>query len=160
LSDDRFSEAAAVFAESLVLYRRTGSCVLVSPFYAFRAFALARCGRLAEAHEQLDEARRIVADNEERWCEPEVWRIDGLLALAAGDQQRAEARFHDALASARRLGLRPWELRAAAALARLWAEQGKRQDAHDLLHPVYAGFTEGLDLPDLKDAKALLDDLA
>jgi class 3 adenylate cyclase/tetratricopeptide (TPR) repeat protein len=160
LRDNRFSEAAAVIAESIVLYRRTGSGVLASPFYAYRALALARCGRLAEAHEQLGEAHRIVADNEQRWCEPEVWRIDGLLALEEGNQRRAEARFHDALASARRLGLRPWELRAATTLARLWAEQGKRQEGHDLLHPVYTGFTEGLDLPDLKDAKALLDELA
>jgi class 3 adenylate cyclase/tetratricopeptide (TPR) repeat protein len=160
LSDDRFSEAAAAIAESLILYRRTGSSVLSSPFYAYRAFALSRCGRLAEAHEQLDEAHRIVADNEERWCEPEVWRIEGLLALDAGDQHVAEARFQDALASARQLGLHPWELRATTTLARLWAEQGKLQEAHGLLHPVYAGFTEGFDLPDLKDAKALLDELA
>jgi class 3 adenylate cyclase/predicted ATPase len=159
LRDDRFSEAAAVFAESLALYRRTGSCVLVSPFYAYRALALARDGRPAEAREQLDEAYRIVADNEDRWCEPEVWRIEGLLALDAGDQRRAEGRFQDALASARRLGLRPWELRAATTLACFWAEQGKRQDAHDVIRPVYAGFTEGFDTPDLKDAKALLDTL-
>jgi predicted ATPase len=143
LYDDRFSEAAAAIAESLALYQHTGSAVLVSPFHAYRALALARCGRLLEAHEQLDEAHRIVADNEERWCEPEVWRIDGLLALEGGEQRMAEARFHDALASARRLGLHPWELRAAATLARLWAEQRKRQEAYDLLHPVYAGFTEG-----------------
>jgi predicted ATPase len=159
LYDDRFSEAAAALAESLALYQRTGSGVLVSPFYANLAHALARCGRRAEAHEQLDEAHRIVAQHEERWCEPEVWRIAGLLALEAGDRQVAEARFHDALATARRLGLRIWELRAATALARLFAEQGKRQDAHALLQPVYAGFTEGFDLPDLKDAKTLLAEL-
>ena len=160
LHDDRCSEAATAIADSLALYQRTGSGVLVSPFYAYRALALARCGRLSEAHEQLGKAHRIVADHEERWCEPEVWRIEGLLALEAGDQHMAAARFQDALASARRLGLRPWELRAATILARLWAEQGKRQEAHDLLHPVYAGFTEGFDLPDLKGGKALLDDLA
>jgi uncharacterized protein HemY len=96
--------------------------VLVAPFHAYRA--LARCGRRAEANKHLDEARRVVADNEERWWEPEVWRIEGLLALDAG------ARFQDALASARRLGLRPWGLRAATTLARLWAEQGKWKEAH------------------------------
>ena len=100
-----------------------------------------------------------MADNEERWCEPEVWRIEGLLALDAGDQPVAEARFQDALANARRLGLRLWELRAATTLARLWSEQGLRQKAHDLLAPVYDGFTEGFDIPDLKDTKALLDEL-
>jgi predicted ATPase len=160
LHDGRFVEAAAAFAEGFALYEDTGSAVLASPLYTYRALALARCGRPAEAHEQLAEAQRIVADNEERWCEPEVWRVEGLLALDAGDQHGAEARFQDALASARRLGLRPWELRAATTLARLWAEQGKRHEPHDLLHPVYSGFTEGFDLPDLKDAKALLDELA
>jgi tetratricopeptide (TPR) repeat protein len=111
LREERFSEAAAASAESLALYRRIGSAVFASPIYAYSAFALARCGRPAEAREQVAEAHRIVAHNEDRWCEPEVWRVEGLLALDAGDQPLAEARFQDALANARQLGLRPWELR-------------------------------------------------
>jgi predicted ATPase len=158
--DGHFADAAAAFAEGFALYEGTRSAVLASPLYIFSALALARCGRPAEAHEQLAAVHRIVAHNEERWCEPEIWRVEGLLALDAGDQALAEARFQDAIACARRLGLRPWELRAATTLARLWAEQGERRRAHDLLLPVYAGFTEGFDLPDLKDAKALLDELA
>lgn len=160
LHEERFSEAATASAEGLALYRRIGSAVFASPIYAYSALALARCGRPPEAREQLAEARRIVAHNQDRWCEPEVWRVEGLLALDAGDRGVAEARFQDALATARQLGLRPWELRSATTLARLWAEQGKRQEAHGLLHPVHAGFTEGFDLPDLKDAKTLLDELA
>jgi predicted ATPase len=57
-------------------------------------------------------------------------------------------------------GAKLWELRAASSLARLWSEQGRRAEAYDLLAPVYDWFTEGFDTPDLKDAKALLEDLA
>jgi predicted ATPase len=160
LNSDRFSEAAAAIAESLELYRRSGSGIFLAAIYANHALALARCGRLAEAHEQLQEARSVVEHNQERWCEPEVWRINGLLTLDAGDRRSAEGRFHNALTSARRFGLRPWELRAAMSLARLWAEQGRRSDAYDLLAPVYGWFTEGFETRDLTDAKALLDELA
>jgi predicted ATPase len=72
----------------------------------------------------------------------------------------AEARFHNPLTSARRFGLRPWELRAAISLARLWRDQGRRAEARDLLAPVYGWFTEGFETADLKEAKALLDELA
>jgi class 3 adenylate cyclase/tetratricopeptide (TPR) repeat protein len=159
LDNDRFSEAAAAIAESLELYRRSGSGIFLAAIYANHALALARCGRLAEAHKQLEEARSVVEHNQERWYEPEVWRIDGLLALDAGDRRSAEARFHNALTTARRFGLRPWELRAATSFARLWRDQGKRAQARDLLAPVYGWFTEGFDTADLKDAKALLEEL-
>ena len=159
LNTDRFSKAAAAIAESLALYRRTGSGIFLAAVYANHALALARCGRLAEAHEQLEGARSIVKHNQERWCEPEVWRIDGLLALDAGDRRLAQARFQSALTSADRFGLRPWQLRAATSLARLWADEGKRAEARDVLAPIYGRFTEGFETADLKDAKALLDEL-
>jgi predicted ATPase len=73
---------------------------------------------------------------------------------------QAEESFHQAIAVARDQGARVWELRAATSLARLWHVQGRRAEAHDLLAPVYGWFTEGLDTPDLKEAKALLDELA
>ena len=74
-------------------------------------------------------------------------------------QGQAEASFQKALNTARRQGARSLELRAAASLARLWRDQGKGAQAHDLLAPVYGWFTEGFDTADLKDAKALLDEL-
>jgi class 3 adenylate cyclase/tetratricopeptide (TPR) repeat protein len=160
LNNNRFSKAVAAIAESLALYQRTGSGIFLAAIYANHALALARCGRLAEAHKQLEEARSVVEHNQERWCEPEVWRIDGLLALDSGDRRLAEARFHNALTSARRFGLRAWELRAAISLARLWADEGKRAEARDVLTPVYGWFTEGFETADLKDAQALLDELA
>jgi predicted ATPase len=76
------------------------------------------------------------------------------------DAAQAQACFERALAIARTQGAKSWELRAAMSLARLWRDQGRRRKAHDLLAPVYAWFTEGFDTLDLREAKALLDDLA
>jgi class 3 adenylate cyclase/predicted ATPase len=110
----------------------------------------------------LTEALTLVESTGERWFEAELHRVRGklLLALPEPDQPDAEACFHQALAVAREQDARMWELRAATSLARLWAEQGKRSEARDLLAPVYCWFTEGFDTADLKDAKALLEELA
>ena len=75
------------------------------------------------------------------------------------DAAKAEAHFERALAVARAQQAKSWELRAAMSMARLWREQGKRDEARDLLAPVYGWFTEGFDTPDFKQAKALLDEL-
>jgi peroxiredoxin len=93
---------------------------------------------------------------------PEPPRLKGALLLrqAAPDVAQAETCFHHALDIACRQEAKSLELRAATSLARLWQSQGKRQDAYDLLAPVYGWFTEGFDTADLKDAKALLDALA
>jgi predicted ATPase len=98
----------------------------------------------------------------ERYYEAELHRLKGQLLLqsAVSDVARAETYFHQALTLARRQQAKSLELRAAMSLARLWQQQGKRQDAHDLLAPVYHWFTEGFDTADLQDAKALLAALA
>ena len=83
-----------------------------------------------------------------------------LLARSSDNQAEAETCFHHALDIARNQQAKSLELRAATSLARLWQSQAKRQEAHDLLAPVYGWFTEGFDTADLKDAKALLDELA
>ena len=75
------------------------------------------------------------------------------------DPAKAEDSFRTALAIAREQGTRGYELRAATSLARLWREQGRRADAHELLAPICGWFTEGFDTPDLKEAKALLAEL-
>ena len=94
----------------------------------------------------------------ERWCEAEVNRIAGEIALLSPepDVAKAEAYFERALAVAREQQAKSWELRAAMSMARLWRDQGKRDEARDLLAPVYGWFTEGFDTLDLKEAKALL----
>jgi predicted ATPase len=98
----------------------------------------------------------------ETWCEAEVHRIAGEIALKSPepDKAKAEAYFARALAVARQQQAKSWELRAAMSMARLWRDQGKRDAARDLLAPVYGWFTEGFDTRDLKEAKGLLDQLA
>ena len=98
----------------------------------------------------------------QRWCEVDVHRIAGEIALMARepDAAKAEAYFERAPAVARERKTKSWELRAAMSMARLWRDQGKRPQAHDLLAPVYGGFTEGIDTLGLKEAKMLLDELA
>lgn len=90
----------------------------------------------------------------------ELFRSRGELERHRGADDEAEAHFEQALATARRQGIKPFELRAAASIARLRRDQGKANEAHDQITPIYDWFTEGFDTPDLKDAKALLDGLA
>jgi class 3 adenylate cyclase len=109
-----------------------------------------------------DEAIDKVERSKEKWCEAEVHRIAGEIALKSltPDAEKAEKYFEHAVAVARQQQAKSWELRAAMSLARLWRSQGKPQQARELLAPVYAWFTEGFDTLDLKEAKALLDELA
>ena len=98
----------------------------------------------------------------ERGSDAEIHRLRGELTgrLPHPDPAKAEESFRTALAIAREQGTRGDELRAAASLARLWREQGRRGEARDLLAPIYGSFTEGFDRQDLKEAKALLEELA
>ena len=98
----------------------------------------------------------------ERWCGAEVNRVAGEIALQSPEpgSTKAEVYFERALAVARQQQAKSWELRASMSLARLWCNQGKRTEARDLLTPIYGWFTEGFDTLDLKQAKALLDELA
>ena len=99
--------------------------------------------------------------SKESWWEAEINRIEGELALKSPpDAARAEVYFERALAVARQQQAKSWELRASMSLARLWRDQGKPQQARELLAPVYGWFTEGFDTRDLKEAKALLQELA
>ena len=105
---------------------------------------------------------RVAVDNSGfRYLEAEIYRLTGelLLQQAIPNASQAETCFHQALDIARCQQAKSWELRAATSLARLWQSQGKRQDAHDLLAPVYEWFTEGFETADLNEAKVLLDEL-
>ena len=97
----------------------------------------------------------------ERWYEAELYRLKGTLLLQQHTDNQAESEncFHHALDIAWNQQAKSLELRAATSLARLWQQQGKRQEAHNLLAPVYGWFTEGFDTADLQEAKALLDGL-
>ena len=123
--------------------------------------AYAELDQFDDAWRCMGEAVTAVNTTKERWCEAEVSRIAGEIALKSPrpDEAKAEAYFERALAVAREQQAKSWELRAAMGLARLWRDQGKRQQARDLLAPVYGWFTEGFDTLDLKEAKALLEQL-
>ncbi|MCH9052953.1 MAG: hypothetical protein IIA72_18120 [Proteobacteria bacterium] len=131
-----------------------------SYFLAVLAETLSKAGQRDEALRVLDQALDLVAETEEQWWAAEIYRLKGeLLLIQEADTTEIEGHFHKAIEVARQQSARLLELRATTSLARLWQSQGRRQDAHDLLCPVYDWFTEGFDTADLKDAKALLDDL-
>ena len=123
---------------------------------------MARAGRADEALARLDQAQELAERTGQRFMDPEFHRVRGetLLVRSADDTAAAKAEFDRALVIARAQSAKSWELRAATSLARLWGESGKREEARDLLAPVYGWFTEGFDTPDLKDTKTLLDSLA
>jgi predicted ATPase len=109
----------------------------------------------------LAEALAVMDDTGLRYYGAELSRLQGavLLLQAVPDAAQAEACFQQALDVARQQQAKSWELRAATSLARLWQSQDKRQEAHDLLAPVYAWFTEGFDTADVQEAKVLLGEL-
>ena len=107
----------------------------------------------------MDDALQIAETRGERWFAAGLNRHKGHLLLRQGHPEAAEEFYRKALSVAEAQGARLWELRAAESLARLRRDQGRRTEARDLLAPVYAWFTEGFDTPDLKEAKALLDEL-
>lgn len=120
-----------------------------------------RLWRINEALATVDRALTRVGETQERWHEAELWRIKGELLPPRADRAgpEGEACFRRAIEVAREQSARSPELRATVNLARLWSEQGERRKASDLLAPIYGWFTEGFDTDDLKDAKALLDEL-
>jgi predicted ATPase/class 3 adenylate cyclase len=125
------------------------------------AQACERAGQSEEALATLARALEMADKTGERWFEPELHRLRGewLIVHRSGEQAEAEACFERALAVARLQSAKMWELRAAVSFARLRRDQRRRAEACDLLAPVYEWFTEGFDTPDLKGAKALLDEL-
>jgi predicted ATPase len=113
------------------------------------------------AESSLERAFEIVKETGEGWAEPELHRVaaEATLRRPGADLLAAEERFEEAIALARKQGSKWWELRATISLARLLNEQGRRDEAHTMLAEIYGWFTEGFDTADLKDAKALLDEL-
>jgi predicted ATPase len=135
---------------------------LSTPFHlALLAEALALAVKIEGGLTILDDALAKAAVSGERCWDAEIHRLRGELTsrLPYPDPAKAEESFRTALAIAREQGTRGYELRAATSLARLWAEQGRRAEARDLLAPLYGWFTEGFATADLKEAKALLDEL-
>ena len=115
--------------------------------------------QVEEAMTLLDGALQIVERTGERWFAAELHRQKGQLILRQGHSDAAEELYCKALSIARDQEAKMWELRASVSLARLRRDQGRSTEARELLAPVYGWFTEGFDTPDLKEAKALLDQL-
>jgi predicted ATPase len=135
----------------------TGALLAIPYMHMQIAEALGRLGRPQEGLPLLAQALALVARGNMRRYEAEIYRVRGDLYGRCGTPDQAEADYRQALAIARHQQAKSWELRAATSLARLWQQQGKRQDAYELLAPVYNWFTEGFDTADLQEAKALLE---
>jgi predicted ATPase len=131
-------------------------------FLSYLARAHAELGKFEDAWCSIGESITAVQATKERWGEAEVHRTAGEITLMSPEPDAAKAQkyFERALAVARQQEAKSWELRASMSLARLWRDQGKRNDARDLLAAVYGWFTEGFATLDLKEAKALLHELA
>jgi class 3 adenylate cyclase/predicted ATPase len=156
-----WAEGLTQIHEGLAAWRTVGGRALWHWFRALLAEAYGRAGQVEEGQRALSEALETLQTTEDRLYEAEVYRLKGeLLQQAAAQQAEAEEHLQQALAVGRRQQAKSLELRAATSLARLWQSQGKRQEAYDLLAPVYDWFTEGFDTADLQEAKRVLGDLS
>jgi class 3 adenylate cyclase/predicted ATPase len=157
----RASDAIEMLVSGITARRTTGATLLM-PFYLPQlARAHAKLAQFQEAWRCIGEAMTAVGTTKEKWCEAEICRTAGELTLMSPelDTAKAQVHFERAIAIAHEQQAKSWELRAATSLARLWQGQGRLSEAHDRLAPIYGWFTEGSDTLDLKDAKALLDQL-
>jgi predicted ATPase len=153
-------EGLTVLTKGLSVYRGTGALTGMPVSLILLADAYGRLGRPVEGLDRLTEAAQIIEMTDGRCYEAWLHRLRGDLLYTAGDRPGAEYSYQQALAVAKQQSAKTVELYAAASLARLWQDQGKRTEARDLLAPIYGWFTEGLDTPVLQDAKTLLDQLA
>jgi class 3 adenylate cyclase/predicted ATPase len=153
------AEGISLLRDGSAAYRATGAETWMPSYIAFLARAYEIAGQMEDALTHLDDALQIVERTGERWLEAELHRQRGQLLLQQGNPEAAEQLYRKALSIAREQEAKLWELRAAVSLARLRRDQDRHAEARDLLAPIYGWFTEGFDTPDLKDAKALLDEL-
>jgi predicted ATPase len=147
--------------QGLIAHRATGAELWRPYFLALLAEAHGIQGEPETGLTALTEALTLVDTTGERWYEPELYRLKGELLLKQSSDNRTEAEscFRQAISIAQNQSAKSWELRAATSLTRLWQQQGKRDEARQLLGDVYGWFTEGFDTADLQDAKALLEAL-
>jgi class 3 adenylate cyclase/predicted ATPase len=164
IADGDLEDGASRLRDGLIGWRRSGS-IYMGPFRLARvADGLLLAGKSDEAQEVLAEAVAIAQKTGEQWSAPELERLSGIALSrpsdALFDPEQGEQHLRRAVVMASESRLRLTELRAATGLARLWRDGGRRAEAHDLLAPVHGWFTEGFNTPNLKEAKALLEELA
>jgi predicted ATPase len=153
-------QGVEVIKQGIAAMRASGVSSFIPYSITQLADAYGMAGQPAAGLEWLGEAISIIEATGERWYEAEIRRLRGDLLRAAGDDTTAEASFRDAIAVASKQQAKLFELRASTSLSRLRCDRGKRTEARELLAPVYGWFTEGFDTLDLKEAKALLEQLA
>jgi predicted ATPase len=155
-------ESVQMLTTSIAAFRSTGAAVGLPLYLSYHARAHAELGRFDEAFRCIGEAMTLMEKTGERWWEADIHRTAGEITRKspAPDTAKAEAYFERALTLARAHQARSVELRAVTSLARLWRDQGKRNEARDFLAPVYGWFTEGFDTRDLIEARTLLNALA
>jgi class 3 adenylate cyclase/predicted ATPase len=159
----RPAEGIAQIREGLAAYRAGGSELGWPWILALLAEASGKVGQAEEGLKALAEALAIAAKNVDVIYDAEIHRLKGELLLAcsgADNRTEAESSFRRAIDIARRQQAKSWELRTATSLSRLLQKQGKKEEARQMLAEIYGWFTEGFDTADLKDAKALLEELS
>ena len=154
------AEGISLLYGGLSAYRATTGAVLWQPYFiALLAKACEIAGQIEEAMTRLDTALQIAERTGERWFAAELYRHKGQLLLRQGHAEESEELYCKALSIAKEQEAKLWELRAAMSLARLRRDQGRCAEAHELLASIYGWFTKGFGMPDLKEAKALLEEL-
>jgi class 3 adenylate cyclase/predicted ATPase len=153
-------EGITQLQQGVAIWRSSGAEVGIPFMFTLLADAYGKAGQPKEGLKQFDEALRSMEVRNEGIFETEMYRIRGELFISISDFAAAEQSFSEALSVARRQRAKLFELRAAMSMARLWRDQGKRDEARELLAPVYGWFTEGFDTLDLQEAKRLLEELA
>jgi predicted ATPase len=156
----RVPDAVRTITSGITSARSTGATLFLPFFELHLAQCKAQIGKLDDAWRYIDDAMTMTELTGGRWLEAEVNRMAGEIAIVSNGAEKAENYLEHALVVARKQQVMSLELRAAMSLARLWRSQGKPQQARELLAPVYGWFTEGFDTIDLKEAKALLEELA
>ena len=156
------SDSLHAMISGIDAYRSAGSTAVMPLWLSYLARAYAVLRQFDDARRCISEAMKAIETTRERSSEAETHRIAGKIALKSPepDAAKAQTHFERALLVSRQQQAKSWELRAAMSMARLWRDQGKVQQARELLAPVYGWFTEGFGTRDLTEAKALLDELA
>ena len=161
LLEGRPGEALPLLTRALEAYRATGAGVWLPYFLSILGNAYIQAGRLDDARETLNEGLATAERSNELCQKAELLRLNGELTLLTGSHKAgaAEDCFRQAIGTAQLQLSKAWELRATTSLARLYKRQGRHTEARQLLSDIYGWFTEGFDTPDLRSAKALLDEL-
>ena len=160
LLEGRPNEALPLLTRGLEAYRATGAGLALPYYLSILGDACIQAGRSDDARDALDEGLAIAERSDELCQKAELYRLKGELAVRTGSQNGdAEAHFRLAIGTSRHQLSKAWELRATTSLARLCKQQDRRDEARQMLSDAYAWFTEGFDTPDLKAAKALLNEL-